>query len=53
MIIVTIAGANFLNTMGSGMLTVALPTIAKSVGLSVELLLWYYYSVSVKKRPIC
>ena len=39
-IVVTVAGVNFLNTMGSGILTVALPTIARSVGLGVELLLW-------------
>ncbi|CZR66650.1 uncharacterized protein PAC_16551 [Phialocephala subalpina] len=40
----TVAGINFLNTMGSWILTVALPTMARSVGLSVglsgELLLW-------------
>jgi hypothetical protein len=40
-VIVTVAGVNFLNTMGSGILTVALPTIARSIGLRVELLLWY------------
>lgn len=39
-VVVTVAGVNFLNTMGSGILTVALPTIARSVGLGVELLLW-------------
>lgn len=40
-VITTVAGVNFLNTMGSGILTVALPTMAKDLGLSVELLLWY------------
>lgn len=39
-IIVTIAGINFLNTLGSGTLTVALPAIAKDLDLSRELLLW-------------
>lgn len=40
LIIVTVAGVNFLNTMGSGILTVALPTIATDLGLIQELLLW-------------
>jgi len=39
-IITTVAGINFLNVMGSGILTVALPTIAEGLGLSTELLLW-------------
>jgi hypothetical protein len=39
-IITTVAGVNFLNVMGSGILTVALPTIAEDLGLSTELLLW-------------
>ena len=39
-IIITVAGVNFLNTLGSGTLTVALPAIAKDLGLSRELLLW-------------
>lgn len=39
-VVATVAGVNFLNTMGSGILTVALPTIAKDLGLGVELLLW-------------
>ena len=38
-IITTVAGINFLNVMGSGILTVALPTIAEGLGLSTELLL--------------
>jgi hypothetical protein len=40
LLIATVAGVNFLNTMGSGILTVALPTIGKDLELSVELLLW-------------
>lgn len=39
-IIITVAGVNFLNTLGSGTLTVALPSIAKDLNLSRELLLW-------------
>ncbi|KAK0106815.1 hypothetical protein ONS95_003537 [Cadophora gregata] len=39
-VVTTVAGVNFLNTMGSGILTVALPTIAKDLSLGVELLLW-------------
>jgi hypothetical protein len=39
-IIVTVAGVNFLNTLGSGILTVALPQIAKDLHLSREILLW-------------
>ena len=40
-IIVTVAGVNFLNTLGSGILTVALPQMARDLSLSRELLLWY------------
>ena len=40
-IIITVAGVNFLDSVGSGLLTVALPTIAEDLGLSKELLLWY------------
>lgn len=39
-VIFTVAGINFLGAMGSGLLTVALPTMARDVGLSPELLLW-------------
>jgi hypothetical protein len=41
LIVVTAAGVNFLNTLSSGILTVALPTIAKDLNLSIELLLWW------------
>jgi hypothetical protein len=40
-IITIVAGANFLNVMGSGILTVALPTIAEGLVLTTELLLWW------------
>ena len=40
-IIITVAGVNFLNTMGSGILTVAFPRIALDLGIPRELLLWY------------
>jgi hypothetical protein len=40
-IIITVAGVNFLNTMGSGILTVVFPRIALDLGISRELLLWY------------
>jgi hypothetical protein len=40
-IIITVAGVNFLNTMGSGILTVAFPRIALDLRISRELLLWY------------
>lgn len=40
LVILLLAGVNFLNTMGSGILTVALPTIAHDVGLDDTLLLW-------------
>lgn len=39
-IIITIASVSFLNTLGSGILMVALPQIAKDLGLPHELLLW-------------
>ncbi|OLN85739.1 putative MFS-type transporter C1683.03c-like protein 1 [Colletotrichum chlorophyti] len=39
-VIVTLAGINFLNTMGSGILIAALPRIAQDVGLSENLMLW-------------
>ncbi|QKX59097.1 uncharacterized protein TRUGW13939_06228 [Talaromyces rugulosus] len=40
MAVVALTGISFLNTMGSGMLTVALPHIAKDVGLAQNILLW-------------
>ena len=40
LIIITLAGVSFLNTMGSGLLTVALPRIATDIGLQESLLLW-------------
>jgi hypothetical protein len=39
-IIITISSISFLNTPGSGLLTVALPQIAKDLDLPRELLLW-------------
>ena len=39
-IILLLSGVSFLNTMGSGILTVALPTIARDIDLSNNLLLW-------------
>ncbi|KAK6841449.1 hypothetical protein PG987_002309 [Apiospora arundinis] len=39
-VITTLAGINFLNTMGSGILIAALPRIAKDVGLPSGLMLW-------------
>ncbi|KAF3350150.1 hypothetical protein VdG2_01965 [Verticillium dahliae VDG2] len=39
-VIVTLAGMSFLNTMGSGILTAALPRISRDVGLSEALILW-------------
>nr|XP_036588837.1 uncharacterized protein CTRU02_00884 [Colletotrichum truncatum]KAF6800479.1 integral membrane protein [Colletotrichum truncatum] len=39
-VIVALAGVNFLNTMGSGILIAALPRIASDVGLSENLALW-------------
>lgn len=40
LIIALLTGVSFLNTMGSGILTVALPTIAYDISLSENLLLW-------------
>jgi MFS family permease len=40
LIITTLTGVSFLNTMSSGILTVALPTIARDVNLDSTLLLW-------------
>lgn len=39
-VIVTLAGVSFLNTMGSGILIAALPTMAREVGLAPGLMLW-------------
>lgn len=39
-ILLVLAGVNFLNTMGSGILTVALPTIIRDVGMDETILLW-------------
>lgn len=39
-VIVTLAGINFLNTMGSGILIAALPRIAKDLDLADGLILW-------------
>lgn len=39
-VIATLAGINFLNTMGSGILIAALPRIARDVGLDQSLILW-------------
>ncbi|KAI0100557.1 major facilitator superfamily domain-containing protein [Nemania sp. FL0031] len=39
-VIVTLAGVSFLNTMGSGILIAALPTMARDVGLPPGLMLW-------------
>ncbi|KAK8139111.1 hypothetical protein PG984_002491 [Apiospora sp. TS-2023a] len=39
-VITTLAGINFLNTMGSGILIAALPRIAKDVDLPTGLMLW-------------
>jgi anti-anti-sigma regulatory factor len=39
-IIITIAGVSFLNTLGTGLLTVALVQIKKDLNLPSELLLW-------------
>lgn len=39
-VIINLAGINFLNTMGSGILIAALPRIADDVGLSHSLILW-------------
>jgi MFS family permease len=40
LIVVTVAGVSFLNTLGSGLLTVSLPRIATDLGLAPNLLLW-------------
>lgn len=40
-IVSTVAGVSFLNTVGSGILTVALPKIASDLELSRGLILWY------------
>ncbi|RYP35318.1 hypothetical protein DL767_003857 [Monosporascus sp. MG133] len=40
LVVATLTGVSFLNTMGSGILTVALPTIVRDVGLDETLLLW-------------
>jgi hypothetical protein len=42
-VIGSIAGVNFLNTLGSGILTVALPRVAGDLELSRELLLWFVF----------
>ncbi|ROW05864.1 hypothetical protein VPNG_08040 [Cytospora leucostoma] len=39
-VIVTLSGISFLNTMGSGILIAALPRIAADVGLDESLILW-------------
>lgn len=39
-VIATLAGVSFLNTMGSGILIAATPQIARDVGLSQSLILW-------------
>ena len=39
-IIIVLSGVNFLNTMGSGILTVALPQISKDLNLQESLFLW-------------
>lgn len=39
-VITTLAGVSFLNTMGSGILIAALPRIAEEIGLSQALILW-------------
>ncbi|KAI4216061.1 MAG: hypothetical protein LQ351_001557 [Letrouitia transgressa] len=40
LIVVTLAGVSFLNTLGSGLLTIALPRISQDIGLAENLLLW-------------
>ncbi|KAI4253446.1 MAG: hypothetical protein LQ352_003688 [Teloschistes flavicans] len=40
LIVITLAGVSFLNTLGSGILTVALPRIAQDISLREGLLLW-------------
>ena len=39
-VIITVSCISFLNALGSGLLTVALPQIAKDLDLPQELLLW-------------
>lgn len=39
-VIITLAGVNFLNTMGSGVLIVALPQIARELDIGHGLILW-------------
>ncbi|KAL8648885.1 MAG: hypothetical protein Q9226_005802, partial [Calogaya cf. arnoldii] len=39
-IIFNLAGMSFLNTLGSGLLTIALPRISQDIGLDEHLLLW-------------
>jgi len=51
-IITTVAGVNFLNVMGSGILTVALPTMAKDLDISTELLLWLVVMALNRKTGI-
>ncbi|KAL4930975.1 major facilitator superfamily domain-containing protein [Aspergillus undulatus] len=38
--VVALSGVSFLNTMGSGILTVALPAMAPDLGLNHDILLW-------------
>lgn len=40
-VISTLTGMTFLNTMGTGILTVGLPSIAKDLELGQGILLWY------------
>ena len=40
LLVVTVAGISFLNTLGSGLLTVSLPRIAHDLKLAPNLLLW-------------
>lgn len=42
-ITVILTGVSFLNTMGSGLLTVGLPRIASDLDLPENLLLWYNF----------
>jgi hypothetical protein len=39
-VIITLAGINFLNTMGSGILIAALPRIARDLSIPDGLILW-------------
>jgi hypothetical protein len=47
-VIGSVAGVNFLNTLGSGILIVALPRVAGDLELSRELLLWYVVFLSIE-----